>query len=253
MRLPTSWLTNLSLDAPIVGTLWLALFGQVYRVPVPAILLWLLFSSIWLIYVVDRLVEWDYALMRERHTFHQRYRRFFIPIVGSVILMDGFLVWQHRFLREFYEGAAFVAAGAAFYLGFSYLTKDSQVKEWVKNILVSIIFSMGCTLPVWTMLIRESRMSLSFLLEFASLALLVFCNLRFIEADEARSARFPKEVAIAAFLIIASTAIVCNRLTLVWLLSLLLMMSVRLSRLDRISRTAYDIALIIPAAIMLIL
>lgn len=253
MRFSTSWLTNLSLDAPIVGTLWLALFGQVYRVPIHAVLLWLLFSGIWLIYVVDRLVEWDDELMRERHTFHQHYRRFFIPIALFVILLNGFLIWRYPLPHEFYGGAAIVATGAAVYLGFSYLTADSSSKEWGKNILVSIIFSSGCTLPVWVTLIHRSRITLSFTLEFVSLTLLVFCNLRFIEAEETERRRFPVEIATAALLILASTAIVCNRLTLVWLFSLLLMMGVRLSRLDRFSRTAYDIALIIPAAIMLVI
>ena len=253
MRIQPGWLTNLSLDAPVVGTLWLALFAKVYRVPVGWELLWLLFSAIWLIYVVDRLVEWDYSLMKERHNFHQNHRKAFRIVAISVVITNLWMIWRYPLRHEFYGSAVIVGTGAVLYLLFSYTAKDSPAKEWGKNILVSILFAMGCTLPVWTILVKEHRVTFSFAFEFFSLVLLILCNLRLIGADEADQKTFPKEVALAGFLILMSAAIIRNQLTLVWILSLLLMTGVWFSRFSRFTRTAYDIALIIPAAALYVL
>jgi hypothetical protein len=83
-----------------------------------------------------------------------------------------------------------------------------------------------------------------------SLALLIFCNLRFIESDENDRKTIPWEIGFVSVIILVCAAIARNLLTLAWFFSLLLMTGVRLARFRRYSRTAYDIALIIPAFIL---
>jgi hypothetical protein len=249
MRIRPGLLTNFSLDAPIVGTLWLALFARAYHVPISAEMVWLLFSSIWSVYAIDRLTERDSSRMQDRHNFHIKHAAVFWSIALGIGVLNIVFIGVCPLEPTIYIGAAILGSGAVLYLFLSMKLKTSSSKEWVKNTLVSFIFSLGCTLPVWTPLIVNAQVSYRFCLEMVSLVLLVFCNLRFIEANEAEKHPFPREIAAPGILILAIAIGLPSQLTLVWVVSLLLMAGIRLTRLS--TRTAYDIALMIPAAITL--
>jgi hypothetical protein len=88
------WPNVLSLDAPLVAVIWQAALAKVHKVALLPALSITLFIAVWLIYIVDRVL--DGFSMRHaprvatRHAFYQRnrwlYLLFVIP-VASVLLM----------------------------------------------------------------------------------------------------------------------------------------------------------------------
>lgn len=251
MRIRLGLLTNLSLDAPIVGTLWLALFAKEYQVPISMEIMWLLFSGIWLIYAIDRLTERDSSQIQDRHSFHLKHAVVFWSIASGIVVLNSLLIRGYPLDPIIYKSAVMLGSCAVFYLFFSSKMKASPLKEWVKNALVSFIFALGCTLPVWTHLIAGSQISYRLCLEITTLALLVFCNLRFIEANETLGKRVPPEIILPGLIILVIAVALPGRLTLVWVVSFLLMACIRFIRPHLSTGTAYDIALMFPAAIAL--
>jgi hypothetical protein len=139
------WLNLLSLDAPIVAVLWQAALGHCYRVKLLPGTQAALFLAVWLIYMVDRVLD-SFAPVPEgrmsaRHAFYRRNRRLICILViptatllllllslfaipGAVMLRGaslGFLValyllhfaaWKHRTLYTI-GNVAITAAGIA--------------------------------------------------------------------------------------------------------------------------------------------
>ena len=67
------WPNLLSLDAPLVAVLWQTLFLRCLRAPVRWLPALLLFLTVWLIYVADRLLDArNGAVTTPRHQFYRR-------------------------------------------------------------------------------------------------------------------------------------------------------------------------------------
>lgn len=84
------WPNLLSLDAPVVAMVWLWIFAKLWRFPyVDTAVYWVLGGLVWVIYVVDRVLDAKEAgedRLRERHRFHWRHRKIFLGLAGLVFL-----------------------------------------------------------------------------------------------------------------------------------------------------------------------
>ncbi len=87
------WLNLLSLDAPIVAVLWQSALAHCYRVKLLPGTQITLFLAVWLIYMVDRVLD-SYApaavdRMSARHAFYRRNRKLFsmVAIPATAILL----------------------------------------------------------------------------------------------------------------------------------------------------------------------
>lgn len=85
----------LSLDAPVVAVLWQAALAKAHHVAVMPPLHVTLFLAVWLIYVVDRVLD-GFSMRHSpqvsvRHAFYQRnrwiYMLFIIPLVAAILML----------------------------------------------------------------------------------------------------------------------------------------------------------------------
>lgn len=87
------WPHLLSLEAPLVAMAWMADLAHLHRVtPMPGVLAGL-GLSVWVIYVLDRLLDTlgkTDSELDERHLFHRRHR---LPLLAAVALSIGLASW----------------------------------------------------------------------------------------------------------------------------------------------------------------
>lgn len=246
MHIRAALLGHLSLDAPIIGVLWLNLFSKLHDMPISNTIVWLLFSTIWVTYAVDRLTERESEQMRERHNFHQNHSRIFWVSIIGVLLCNIFLIWKQPLMPRIMMGGFVLSGFSVLYLLFPLVLKNSNKREWIKNIHVSITFALGTTLPFWTQF-ADPRLYL----EIMALSLLAFSNLRLMGAMEEGNPSFPHEVLLCGGLILTATVLHPGWIMGTWVLSYLLMLLIWLTRKYHNSPSFYDISLILPAFFML--
>jgi len=154
------WPGLLSLEAPLVAVSWLYMFAYAWQVnylPWPAYAA--LGISVWLVYVVDRLME---SRLREpgdpslgpRHGFHRRNRRFFLSVaamaaVWLVVLQLWFLPME---LLTSYSIPALLFVVGFFIL--AYLSAQSREVPFMRNLVAGLAFGYGTAamahIFVWT-------------------------------------------------------------------------------------------------------
>jgi hypothetical protein len=89
------WPNVLSLDAPLVAVMWQAALAKVHKVALLPSLHITLFLAVWLIYIVDRVLDGfsmkHASLVSVRHAFYQRnrwlYVLFVIPVAGVLLAL----------------------------------------------------------------------------------------------------------------------------------------------------------------------
>lgn len=90
------WLNVLSLDAPVVAVLWQWALAQAYGVQMDPINYSTLGLVVWLIYVLDRVLDTRSCAENQpftaRHAFYQRHSRFYIWVVIPVVAV--FLMYR---------------------------------------------------------------------------------------------------------------------------------------------------------------
>lgn len=139
----------LSLDAPLVAVAWLAVFAKTWRLvyhPWEAYVA--LGLVVWVIYVVDRLID---ASLRKgtpercepRHFFHWKHRKAFAASAGIASVVALFLVIRYMPYSIFgYLLAGVILIGGFF--GLSLLSQqDSNEIPYMKNILAGLGFAYG--------------------------------------------------------------------------------------------------------------
>ncbi|MDB4553977.1 hypothetical protein N9012_05970 [Akkermansiaceae bacterium] len=80
------WPNLLSLDAPLVALAWAWMFSNAWGVVSVPWQLWATLGvSVWIVYVLDRIVdasrEGDAKLLDARHHFHRRHSKVFLRVV----------------------------------------------------------------------------------------------------------------------------------------------------------------------------
>lgn len=140
------WPNLLSLDAPLVAMAWLWMFAKTWHVVwFPKTIYLLVAAAVWIIYVVDRLLDARIhpnadVSDRPRHRFHCRHRKKFGIVVGVVALgCVGILLnlppdlWWH---------GSFVLLFVAAYFMMVFL-QGSEGISYFKNVLAGLAFAYG--------------------------------------------------------------------------------------------------------------
>lgn len=151
-----------SLDAPTVAVAWslgFAWAGNIHlawRVPL------LLALTVWWIYVSDRLLDARAGLssraptaLRERHYFHWRHRRWFVPLAAAAACISAVVafVFMPAMMRE--RGSFLAAASLAYFSGVHARHQAPRSASFFpspllsKEFLVGLLFAAGCMLPAW--------------------------------------------------------------------------------------------------------
>ena len=150
-RNPIWLLPNLlSLDAPIVGLVWMWMLVRALRVDYMQSAAWFVLpGAIWCVYVLDRLIDsWLRPEQRQsspRHIFHWRWRW---PLIIAVVIVSLACVYQALFVlsRSMFSAGLVAAVLCVFY----FLLASFQSKQipYFKNLLAGMIFAMGVGIPV---------------------------------------------------------------------------------------------------------
>lgn len=189
LRVFRSFLTYLnltSLDAPLVVTVWYWALAFQYQHQPPSEIVWLLFSTTWMVYALDRLFESEVSLSRARHRFHRRHRHLFLIIISLLGVLNCILIWCVPLPVNIYKGGIVLGAASVAYILQPHLSLPPLVREWLKNLLVTFVFASGAILPVWIHLLGSSPQDIpiSFWLNAISLFALTLSGLRSIEIAE---------------------------------------------------------------------
>jgi hypothetical protein len=135
----------LSLDAPLVAVAWLYIFAKTWRVdylPWPAYVS--LGLAVWVIYVVDRLLDAAArSPLKARHEFHGRHRRGFAfgallaGVVAAILVITGLPLTIY----------GYGIVGGVMVMGFFSLSifaqSDRSELPYTKNILAGLSFAYG--------------------------------------------------------------------------------------------------------------
>ena len=141
-----SWPSALSVDAPLVAWLWQRFFAQsfAYR------LNWheqaVLVLTVWLIYVVDRIID-SYKLDLQkphsfRHAFYLKNRLVFVLVAAFALMADIYFIWVGLSNREIIFGLTLF--GGVLIYGFV-----GALGGWArahKELSIGVLFSLGVNL-----------------------------------------------------------------------------------------------------------
>ncbi len=148
----------LSFDAPTVAVVWSLSFAWIAGARLPMWLLALQALVVWTVYVGDRLLdarkglrERDGEGLRERHFFHWRHRATLTPLammasLGSALIA---LHWMPVGAKE--RSSVLGAASLAYFARVHSAGAGTRLKRFAtKELLVGVLFTIGCALPAWS-------------------------------------------------------------------------------------------------------
>jgi hypothetical protein len=143
------WPTVLSLDAPAVALLWQWLLAHLARATLGWYHAFVLGSSVWLAYVLDRWIEgWRLSpdqVRTERHTFYQR-RRWPVAIVWLILLgADISVALTHLSAREWDGGWILLVSVTAYLLSHQWVHRHRRWRA-PKEICVAALLGGGVAL-----------------------------------------------------------------------------------------------------------
>lgn len=151
------WLCRLSLVEPVVAVAWHCALLRSLSLPLDVGRASLLFASLWLVYMADRLLD----VMRmpvarrprtERHSFAYEHPRAIAAAWSATLLAAlGYSVWQLT-AAEWVGGGA-VCLGTLLYLGSIHRTPATALRlreRGAKELGVATLFVAGSTLFIWT-------------------------------------------------------------------------------------------------------
>lgn len=154
------WPNLLSLDAPVVALAWAWMFAKCWGVMSVPWQLWVTLGlAVWIIYVVDRVLDVKFLTkadrsheLAKRHDFHHKYRSFFI--VGVVIAAGVCLYFSMFHLaRTVMQYGLFVMAFASVYFLFAWTYSKSRKERkgdagMMKNLIAGLTFAYGASAGV---------------------------------------------------------------------------------------------------------
>jgi len=168
-----------SLDAPTVAVVWMLGLAWAAKTPLPAWNDVLLALVAWAVYIADRLLDaqanlssFHYHRLRQRHRFHWRHRRFFVPTAIAAALAAGCIVFVFMPIAALERNGVLATAALAYFTGIhrrqkrlsgehrpppacrtsvqpAKLALPWHPADWVsKELLVGLLFTAACALPV---------------------------------------------------------------------------------------------------------
>jgi hypothetical protein len=185
-----------SFDAPTVAVVWSLSFGWVAGARLPLWIPVLLALTVWAVYVGDRLLDAKRGLrnsdldgLRERHYYQWRHRRLLLPmsIAAACAAAWLILVFMPVVLRA--QNSILAAASLAY---FARVHSGRGPRPFfrqliTKELLVGLLFTIGCALPALRILPALPRASVwPMLCPIAFFALLAWLNCAAIESWESR-------------------------------------------------------------------
>ena len=155
-----------SLDAPTVAAVWSLAFAWTARVALPFWLPAVLALVAWSFYIADRLLDaraslaanpnslfpsCSPSLLRPRHYFHWRHRRIFLPIAVVAAVAAAGLVLHSMPIAARARNSVLALAAMAYFASIHGPRRQGTWKVRLpKELLVGVLFTLACTLPVWT-------------------------------------------------------------------------------------------------------
>jgi hypothetical protein len=195
------WPNLLSLDAPLVAVLWQTLFLRCLGAPVRWLPALLLFLTVWLIYVADRLLDArNGAVTTPRHRFYGRSFRWVLTAWMIVLASTAGMVFLGFANPLLLRGGAMLAAVFLYLAAVHWLPARAG---WIglKEAMVAVLFALGTSLPAWGQ-IRTAHDALTVVL----FSMLCWLNCIAIEQWENGFARLPV-AAIAGIIAVAGMAV----------------------------------------------
>ena len=259
-----------SLDAPTVAAVWALAIGRCAHLHLEPWILFLLAGVTWTVYVMDRLLDArrainarDLVVLRDRHHFHWRHRRWLVPIAFCTAIAAVGLVVSRMPSVACKHDSILAAAALAYFSG---VHAKTRFPRWLrrlssKEMLVGILFASGCAAPTLSRLHSTESIRLV-ILSLTCLALLAWLNCAAISTweSQATSTNFPVAAALLAVSGLAIAIVIPPALALTsGLLScaaisslLLLALHVSRNRLSPITlRALADLVLLVPAVLLI--
>jgi hypothetical protein len=207
-----------SLDAPTVALVWSLAFAWCVSVHLQPWVLAVQALGVWTIYVADRLLDARSALrndavdhLRERHFFHWRHRRIFLPLATAAAILSAELIFSFMPLAA-RERNSLVAAAALLYFARvhsprpkSGLSVHLGFSLFSKEFFVGLLFTMGCVLPTVGRLAASGKPVWQLLIAAVVFAQLAWLNCQAIESWESHLPVSPRFIRVAAYLLAAAS------------------------------------------------
>jgi len=268
-----------SLDAPTVAVVWCLGFAWAVRIALPLWLPVVLALAGWSFYILDRLLDarrclthrkdaqfpgFSPTLLRARHYFHWKHRRIFAPIAIVAAVVAVGLVWHSMPVAARARNSVLAAAAMAYFTSVHspWRVSSRRASSWrlPKELLVGILFTLPCSVPVWSRMAAGREALVAPILVYMALAWLNCVAIETWESGE-RTSIFRVALGLAAVAVAA--AALCFALH--WPRVALLLASAALSAgllatLDRMRgklgaatlRATADLVLLTPLALLIL-
>jgi len=178
-RSPEVWWHLLSLDAPTVAVLWCWFFAVSFGVRLGWIVLPTLALGTWCVYVADRLLDGlhthDLGLLRERHWFYLRHRRFFTIawVVAAIPLAYLILLRVQNAVRT--DDIVLGMIGVLYFL-LIHAFPLPPARWFPKELAVGFLFAIATAVPAWARLnTGQVGIAESYGQAHGTMAVAVFC------------------------------------------------------------------------------
>jgi hypothetical protein len=184
MRAIPFWLIPnvLSLDAPMVAVAWQGLLAETTGTPLRFAGRVILFLTVWLIYIVDRLLDARRPAMAEepaRHRFYRRHTRAATVLAMAIFAVDVRLI-LFEILPGVFRTGLLTFGAVCLYLLFVHATRLTFPKE----VVVALLFTAGTFLVAFA---RSIGSGWQLLPAASAFFLLCLANLVAIEHGESAS------------------------------------------------------------------
>jgi hypothetical protein len=206
-----------SMDAPTVAVVWALAIARSVQVHLQPWIIFLLAGGTWTVYVLDRLLDARQAIranalavLRERHYFHWRHRRTFLALAACtaagaaalIVILMPVAAQQHNSL---------IAIAALAY--FSGVHAPTRLPRWLrqvcsKEMLVGILFAVGCAAPTLTRL-HPAASPWPIVLSLAFFAVLAWLNCAAISSWESPRTSRTIPAAIIGFAVAGLAIAIC--------------------------------------------
>jgi len=144
-----------SLDAPTVAVVWTLAFAWAAQIRLPAWPAAVVALAAWCAYIGDRLLDARNAHtpLRERHHFHWKHRRVFLPVAFAAAIVAIALVLHSMPLAARERNSVLAAAALAYFTSVHSPWRVPAAKPWLrfpKELLVGVLFTLACAAPTLT-------------------------------------------------------------------------------------------------------
>ena len=175
-----------SLDAPTVALVWTLAFAWAARIALPPWLPAVVALAAWSMYIGDRLLDarTPRAPLRERHRFHWRHRRIFLPIALAAGCVAVTLVFRHMPAIALERNSVLAAAALAYLTTVHSPWRIAKLPRGLripKELLVGLLFTAACIAPAW---FRGPASPVALAVPGVGLVALAWLNCHAIEAWE---------------------------------------------------------------------